>query len=148
MIPSPRLCINMGIHAQPNKRPVHPECPARRSFGDLTPCTCDALWAEWDGTYAELLDRVEAARKRELRRTPLTTRGYGIDTDEHVEVTLEDFERTSYEDIPPLWSNRRFLDQHASACIVRDPSDPKLQESLDRLRKHIVDNHYWDHEKE
>ena len=139
----------MGIHAQPNKRPVHPECPARRSFGDLTPCTCDTLWAEWDGTYAELLDRVEAARKRELRRVPLTTKGFGIDSDEHNGDLLEDFDKTGQQgEAPALWSERRFLDQHASACIVRDPGDPELQESLDRLRKHIVDNHYWDHEKE
>jgi len=127
---------------------VHPECPARRSFGDFKPCCCDELWAEWDGTYAELLDRAEAARKRELRRTPPAARGHGIDSDEHAEVAPEDFERTFNEDIPPLWSERRFLDQHAGPCIIRDPGDPELQESLDRLRKYIVDNHYWDHEEE
>ncbi len=138
----------MGIHAQPNKRPVHPECPARRSFGDLTPCTCDDLWAGWNGTYDELLDRIAVARVRELRRIPATTKGFGIDSDEHFNDAAEDFDRTVYEDIPPLWSNRRFLDQHAGPCIIRDPDDPELQESLDRLRKHIVDNHYWDHEKE
>lgn len=114
-------------HARPNDRPVHPECA-----GD--PCICDKLWQHWDGLPASLADRIDVARTLERRARPGSTG----DLDE--EITALDEEVLGQGS----WELSRFLDQLPGPCIQRDPDDPELKESLDRLREHIASRGYWD----
>lgn len=125
------------LHDNPKGRPVHPECAAATSGV----CRCTVLWDEWLGSSVDLHRRINAARRDELRAKP-SNATHVLDLDG---VVLEE-ETDEESPTQGAWELSKFLDQLPGPCVRRDPNDPELKESLDRLRKHIVSRGYWDDE--
>ncbi len=124
-----------SLHNNPKGRPVHPECAAAISGV----CRCADLWDEWIGGNRELQRRIAEARRNELRSKPIASNQV-IDLD----GVLTDAEIDEEAPAQGSWELSKFLDQLPGPVVKREPDDPELQDSLDRLRKHIVSRGYWD----